>query len=492
MPVDTRTQAYMDHEESWRRMRDSLAGEIKIKNPSNARDQIYLPPLDPTTVGTRAYDNYKLRAKWYGAPRATRSIFTGLVSRKAPDANVDRDPRMQRLLQDCTLTGVPLDRFAIDVLTELLSTGRVGVSVDVDMSGEPFIRIHKTESMINWRLARNGGLEMLVTETLDLVQDTTDEFLASAEAVYRVWSMERGPSGEPLGVVYRIWRSASNGILVPEPPVILRTARGSGSGTSGARLMTMPIVVGNSVGESPEPETALLEPIASLTHHMYRLSADLNWGLHFTALPTPWVTGVSKDNAPTTIGSTTLWCIPNSEARVGMLEFTGAGLHLLAEEIATTKSEIADMGARLLESRSKSAEAAATLEMKSSTDSASLSSIAAIASNVVEKALKIAHEWLGLKSDDVYFKLNQDFVALKIDAALMKSMLDAYTSGVLSERELFDQMRQGEIIAQDKTWEDHLAETEEDAVRKGASAAPGMDPGQADAAATDLKPDIAQ
>ena len=57
----------------------------------------------------------------------------------------------------------------------------------------------------------------------------------------------------------------------------------------------------------------------------YRLDADFKHGLHFTALPTAWVSGFDKTST-LRIGSSTAWVAETPGATAGFLEFTGQGL----------------------------------------------------------------------------------------------------------------------------------------------------------------------
>jgi hypothetical protein len=70
-------------------------------------------------------------------------------------------------------------------------------------------------------------------------------------------------------------------------------------------------------------------PLADIVHvnlGHYRLDADYKHGLHFTALPTAWVSGFDK-TTELRIGSSTAWVADSVGAVAGFLEFRGHGLN---------------------------------------------------------------------------------------------------------------------------------------------------------------------
>jgi hypothetical protein len=92
--------------------------------------------------------------------------------------------------------------------------------------------------------------------------------------------------------------------------------------------------------------------------HHYRLRADYRRGMHFTALPTAWVSGFDKA-ATLRIGSSTAWVTDTPGASAGFLEYTGQGLTTFERAMDRDEKLMAILGARLLESQKRVGEAAA-------------------------------------------------------------------------------------------------------------------------------------
>jgi Domain of unknown function (DUF4055) len=89
----------------------------------------------------------------------------------------------------------------------------------------------------------------------------------------------------------------------------------------------------------------------------YRLDADYKHVVHFTALPTAWVSGFDK-SATLIIGSSTAWVTETPGAAAGFLEFTGQGLKTFERAMDRDEHLLAVLGSRLLEGQKKVGETA--------------------------------------------------------------------------------------------------------------------------------------
>lgn len=89
---------------------------------------------------------------------------------------------------------------------------------------------------------------------------------------------------------------------------------------------------------------------ANLNH--YRLNTDFRHGVHFTALPTAFVTGFDK-NAQLRTGSTTAWVTDTLGATASFLEFKGDGLSPFKRPLDRVERFLAVSGSRLLESQKR-------------------------------------------------------------------------------------------------------------------------------------------
>ena len=124
----------------------------------------------------------------------------------------------------------------------------------------------------------------------------------------------------------------------------------------------------------------------------YRLNADFKHGVHFTALPTAWVSGFDKTSS-LRIGSSTAWTSETVGATAGFLEFTGHGLNTFEKAMDRDERLMAVLGSRLLESNKKVGETADAIELRQSGEHSILSNIATSVSESLSQVLRWAYGW---------------------------------------------------------------------------------------------------
>ena len=232
----------------------------------------------------------------------------------------------------------------------------------------------------------------------------------------------------------------------------------------GDALRKLPIFTINSTGLGFDTmDSPPLLDLANLSLSHYRTSADLENGRHYTSLPQPWITGVDPDEYRhgIAVGGDTAWIIPNEMAKLGYLEFTGAGLGSLENALSEKEQMMAIAGARLLESK-KGVESAEVSRIRQNIETSILSSIVINLQNGIEKALKYMAEWEGLNPDDVNVELNMDFVDVRIPHQEIIGLVQSYQMGGISMDTLLHNLKQGEVIPSDVSIEEERDKIELD------------------------------
>ena len=69
--------------------------------------------------------------------------------------------------------------------------------------------------------------------------------------------------------------------------------------------------------------------------------------------------------------------------------------------------------------------------------------------------------WIG-GTDEVSYKLNTDYNLTQMDAPTMTAMVNAWMSGAFSKKDLYTNLKKGELIEDNKTYEEYQADIEED------------------------------
>lgn len=189
--------------------------------------------------------------------------------------------------------------------------------------------------------------------------------------------------------------------------------------------------------------------------HHYMKKADLSSALHFIALPTPWASGVRDDEKPKGVGAPNFWVFSDPEARVGILEFTGAGVEAIANECTGLEGRMAQQGARMLAPTYSKAETATATEIKTHGETSVLSELVKSTSQEIKQAYFFALIWNGtdIEEEDVQYNLNQDFLPRILKGADLLAMVSGWLQGAYSKETLFENLQRGEIIADGITFE---------------------------------------
>jgi hypothetical protein len=453
--VETTHFEYGSHSTQWSRCRDAFAGEDAIK----AKGEAYLPRLSGQTGNkSKDYDNYKLRAAWFGATRRTVNGLTGSVFRKDPQVEGLTD---EDRLQDITLTGLPFPLFAKGVFNNTLSVGRHGVLVDVSADGSPYLVEYSAESIINWKVEAITGRHDLTRVVLreEITEESAeDKFAVDQLTQYRVLELIEG--------VYTvtIWRKVEKEWLPSEQIIPTRMEQA---------LNFIPFCFFNPNGTETGVADSPVLDLVDLNLSHYRSSADLEHARHWVALPTPWIIGEHiETKEPFNVGSSSAWIIQDAKASIGMLEVTGAGISHLENALEQKEVQMAVIGARLLEEPKKAVEAAETQKIRQSGDASVLRSLAATASLGLSKCLTWFQWWTGGEGE-VTVALNDDFVSAKLTPQELQAISEELIRGHISYPTYYRLLEEGEVTRPGVDWEDEKAQLEDEAMP--AATQPGLE-----------------
>ena len=447
MPVlknpDTKHPCYKRYVQRWQLIRDFVAGAFAVKEAA----QLYLPML--TAQSENEYASYKFRALFLGATQRTLNGFVGMIFRKPPKIEASDDSK-EEFLKRCTSKRKAFVSLARQSCRELLQMGRFALLVDIPeeapANSDPWISVYPAENILNWEYGEDEKGDPLLIHVIlreeveEKEKDDPDETccvtqwreLELINGIYTVTIWRKEESNDKKGFV-----------IVDGPRAIV---------ANGRTLDQIPLVLtdlSDDEGELNPP----MEPVAQVNHSHYLSSADLEHGRHFTALPTPWATGVTSKDTQLKIGSQTAWMIGEATAKVGMLEFTGLGLGALEKAIEQKMSMMAVLGARLLEEPKRAVEAADTHQTRRGEEQSVLAAIALAAQQALNNALKLAllfKPTLG----EITTELNTEFSVIQMDPQELTALVAALQSGAISEEVFFYNLEQAEMYPLDHTFED--------------------------------------
>jgi hypothetical protein len=459
MPVDSTHPLYDEFFEKWARARDVVAGEDRIKEAG----ETYLPRLE--LQDDEEYEAYKTRATFFNASGRTVDGFQGMVFRrdpviKLPDEGTPVGKLLKRFETDVDMFGTSLYIYAKEIAGEVLNVGRAGTLVEWhDAERRPFICKYQAEQIINWRVSRIKEKNVLSMVVLREAEEKVEGDEFEPESIPQIRVLKLVPKGKEHILQVEVWHETKKA-KGPKGSAEWKLMETRFPTRLGKNLSFIPFVFHGPMNDMPDPSKPPLDDVVVVNLSHYRLDADFKHGMHFTALPTAWVAGFDKDTV-LKIGSSTAWVSDNPQARAGFLEFVGQGLQTFEREKDRLEKNMAILGSRLLESQKRVSESAEALGLRQAGESSIVSNISASISKSLTKVLRWVYWWVTTEVDPelipvetIAMELNRDFETAKMTAPELVALIQAWQAGMISHDTALDQMRQGEIIAQNRTNEE--------------------------------------
>ena len=466
----------------WTKCRDTVSGEDALK----ASARTYLPAL-PELTGNE-HEIYVKRASYYNAPGETVSGLTGTVLRKPPMVHypeAEKDGLKRLGVRD-----EPLPALLRDTLREVLTVGRTGYLVDavaqsdVTPNPRPYLVAYKAETIWNWEQTRVG--ERLLTTGWVLherVSASDDPFFGEGKEIdqWRVLRLGHTPpindeeslalaqDGDPRAIAQlqsglrrelvapsdaeerfywqEIWTKKRISGQAIDKVVLRRVVVPTSQG--GKLWRVIPFQIINQSSEQPQVQEPPLLSLVNVALAHFRDSGDLQWGMFWTALPTPWAAGVTDADSTPTIGAARLVVFSEPEAKLDYAEFSGAGLGLIQTAMADKKRQMDTLGSRLMDDQKAGVEAAEAIRLRLQGDSATLGGIALTASLAWTRLLQWVWDWQHpavSANPPIEVELNTDFNQARLTAQDMGQLMAALASGYIDLETWFYQLQKGEIV----------------------------------------------
>lgn len=446
MPIDTRHPQYEAIQNDWKTIRDAIAGDPGVK----AEGERYLPRLYDQT--NEEYKAYSLRALFFGATARTIEAFQGMLTRKAPQIEA---PALDEIIRDCDLQGASFKSHIQSVLWELLTVARGGTLIDWSATdNRSYITAYHAEQIINWKTERIGGKRAL---SFVMIEEESSEYRpetgepapdAYATGTYKQWrELRLIQNGTATACVVTIWRKSAKekDAFVAIAPATTLTRRG-------IALPFIPFVPHGLDIDKTVPSKPIALDLALVNIAQFRNSADYENGLHMAGLPTPWAAGFTDDTKSTLVmGTSRVWVTEDTSAKCGFLEYTGAGLNSLKVAMEDKSTQMAALGARVLDAPQNSAEATETVKLRQTSESNILTDLATCAEESLSEVLRILAWWMGTNAlpndsrDKIFVAINKDLLGSKLQPTQVAALVQAMQAGVISFQTFFWNMQQGNM-----------------------------------------------
>lgn len=455
--VKTLHPEYVRLEPLWKDCRNVVAGQRAMHAAGTAYIEQLKDEDDPQ------YRSRLKRSNFFNGTWRTIAGLKGMAFRQDPVQSLPAG--IERFAADITLSGVSLNAFASNIVEEVLEVGRVGILIDYPkaenvtpvsiaaaetMGLRPTMQFYPTEAIRNWRFERRNNAWVLAMVTLgEKYRTSTDEFGHDTEDRYRVLDLDE--AGHYRQRVFIAKDGKDELVEGPFYPVM-----------SGKPLPFVPFITIGATGKGDVTDEPPLIDLVDANIALYQVNSDRRHGLHFTGLPTAVVSGYTSTTPGEKlyIGSTAAWVFPDPQAKAEYLEFTGQGLGPSKEMSVELKQEMAMLGARMLADESRiGSETLGGTQIKHQGENSMLAEIVGHVSAALEWCLDVFAKWAG-QSGEIKYQINRRFLPMPMGPQELTALVGAWQSGALSAAELFAKLQEGEVIAGEKTLEEHQAEVE--------------------------------
>jgi len=448
----TKSVYYKQFLSEWAKIEAVYGGDSVIK----AAQTLYLPKL--TGQSPEEYAAYVTRGCFFNAFARTVQGLSGAITRKEPV--IETQEKIDDLLLTISLANESIQEVIKMVIDNIIEYGYYGILVDMPALAEgetvsddtPYFAMYPASTILNFRTRQVGSeskLELLCLSETAMEVNPENTFDMVAKDRVRVLEVDKNV------LIVRVYQKDVQG----KKETWSQLGEDILPKIKGKPLDFIPFVFFGALSNSPIPTSPPLIDLADLNIKHWQVSTDYYHGLHYCALPTPWAAGFNI-SSNLYIGAQKAWISDNPEARCGYLEFSGAGLTAVENALDRLEGQMAIMGARMLEEQKKAAEAADTVRMRYSGDTATLSTIVTAVEQGMMKALDYLGVWMGMDSAESEVHLNREFVSEKLAAQDITALLQSWQAGAISLDTFLYQLQVGEILPADVTVEDEKVRIE--------------------------------
>lgn len=447
---------YVAASHRWRLARDVCRGSETVK----AAGERYLPrpnAADKSQENKARYEAYKQRAVFYNATGRTKKSLVGAAFRIVPGLQIPA--ALEYVATDVDGQGVSIYQQSQSVTADVLEVGRHGLLVDYpqtqgmavsvadQQSGKvrATISSYKTESIINWKTRKVGGQHLLSLVVLrERLDEETDDFGSEPAEQYRVLRLT------DMGYTQEVWR---DGEMTSAPFYPLNA--------KGQVWRIIPFLFVGAENNDPDIDEAPLYDMAEINIGHYRNSADYEEAAFLVGQPQPWMAGLDeqwRDHMESTgiyLGSRAPWLLSVN----GTCGVWQAQPNTVAKEAMDAKEDqMIALGARLIE-RGSAVKTATQAENDSAAEHSVLSLVVSNVSEAYSQCLVWMGEFVGA-AGETFYKLNQDFTQVSLDANILGQLFNAVQGGRLPASDFWQYLRDRGVIDPEKTDEEIRDELE--------------------------------
>lgn len=352
------------------------------------------------------------------------------------------------------LLGNDLEEYCQQITRYVFEDGFCASMVDWnDSLNRSYFKMFKPEQFVSYMTGNSKGypeLTRFIYKEEVEEQDVGNEFSTSLVEYHNVIDLDENGYVRVRRYKTDAENESSQTVMVGEPVYLTK---------NGKNLTKLPIIIHSIKANNFTVEKSPLQDISDLNISVDQRVVDLVHMLHWSALPTPWATGVDpKNDKIGSIGPTQGWLIENDTAKVGMLEFSGDSYEAHISFIKELESTMAVIGAQILSPQAVSRETASSVIIRTSAQTSLIATIVDNISSQIQQIIAMKMMWDVTKynEDELAFSLNRDFIQILLEPNAQISLVKSWIDGAISFDTMFEAFKKGEIIPAERTKEQEL------------------------------------
>ena len=454
--------------------RQKLDSKIRQNNDIFAGKEQMIMNMNYYYLGLELDSPEQKLARWVRTPMYLLypyviGSYTSSIYKKPPQYVLNID---EEYIENVDLLGNHIDEYTSNIVAQVLKQGFCASIVDYsDKLKRPYLIFIDPEKFVSFRTKNDKGypeLSQFIYSEMEEIQDPENEFKLNLTKVHYVWDTievedefgnlidqvrvrkyVRVNSEPDKNTFERMKDRTEYQDVLKETNLLVRNLK---------PLSSIPIIIHGKNANNFSIEKSVLQDVSDLNIDLINRVVDQIEVLHLTAMPTPYITGADPNDPdiPTTIGCSKLWVLGEPDAKVGLLEFTGKAAQAHSDYIEELKDVMAVSGAQILKKGGISRETATSVLIRTEQETAIITSIVQNISSQVTEALKIYVEWLNSDPSTVEYNLNSDFVSITMEPNAQIALVRSWLDGAISHKSMFKKMKEGELIASDKSFEEEM------------------------------------
>lgn len=420
----------------WQKVRDCIQGESVIKS----KKEKYLPrPSGMSGEYADAYDAYIERAHFPQICSYALSGALGVIITKLPEFNVPKE--IEYIKEEATKDGISLQQLFLDIIIEILTSGRCPVVVDIvpETNQFKFVR-YNAEDFINWKTEVIDSQKNLILGVLkEAVPATDDIFSHDSKTIYRVMTIE------DEHYISRVFTDEGEETDQLTKPSFM-----------GNPLGEIPLFIGGSINNNVDIQPVPLLSISNCSIQIYRKEADLANSEYLSCNPTLCMVGASNDDElPNVVGSSVMIVLPDPQARIFYTVTDTAALDHVKNHIKDLYEEGIRHGVSILDTR-KGVESAEALRIRQATQSASIYSIYLSALNTIRSGLQMMCLWAKIDKNKVVIDAPTTLTFGIPDSNVIREVIEGFAKNVIPLEVIHRYLIASGLLDQKTSFEEYM------------------------------------